>query len=273
MPATARTTTALVVAAVLAAAAPACNSTERVDLSFRVEPPSRSRYEIEVSSEVTTDLGGEPDSRTETLRLTVDQEVVARRPGSTELRLDVQREGTPIRHFDIVVDTDAGIATVRSVEGLPAEAFGGFDTSRLLLLASGLLPERAVRPGEVWDIARVIDLPDGEQHLSGTGRLESITTDDPSPLARVTSRTTLPVDQVMALPEGRVQVRGTELAVITAQYALDDGALHQATSRTTGHFSLVIDPPTGQPGEPVRGTLEVTVESESRRVAPAGRAR
>ncbi|MBI2170169.1 MAG: hypothetical protein HYU28_11830 [Actinobacteria bacterium] len=248
----------------------ACNDSERVDLVFRADPGARTTYDIAVDSTVITRLTGPPEETREQIALTADQVVVDRDEEGTELEITMTREGAQPRVFEVRLDTTRGLAEVDAVEGLPVEALGELGPSRLILLASGLLPGRPLRPGGEWEIERDLELPEGRELLTGTGRLESLRVEDGVDLARVRATTALPVDNTMTLPEGRVRLSGTERTTAVLDYAVDDGTIHRARSVTTGRFDLVVTPPAGG-NETIEGSLEVRVESRTTRAAEAER--
>lgn len=254
----------------VALAAGACNDSESVDLVFRAPPGTQVSYAIAVDAAVVTRLGGPPDETRERIALRAEQLVLGRDGDETELQITMTREGERPRVFEVRLDSGHGLAEVDAVEGLPVEALGELGPSRLILLASGLLPGRPLRPGGEWDIERDLELPEGEERLTGTGRLEGLRSENGVDLARVRATTSLPVDRTMTLPEGRVRLTGTERTTAVLDYGVDDGTVHTARSVTTGLFELSVTPPgSGAPG-PLRGTLDVRVESRTERVRESG---
>lgn len=244
-----------------------CNDSERVNLVFRAAPGTLARYEIDVDARVVTALAGPPEDTEERIGLSAEQLVLGRTGDEISLRIAMTREGERPRVFEVRVDAGGGLAEVDAVEGLPVEALGELGPSRLILLASGLLPDRPLRPGGEWEIERDLELPEGEERLTGTGRLESLRVEDGVDVARVRATTALPVDRTLTLPAGRVRLRGTERTTAVLDYGVDDGGLYGARSVTTGHFELSVTPPSGAGPGPVRGALDVRVESRTVRLA------
>lgn len=241
-----------------------CNATERVNLVFRAPEGSHARYTVAVDSEVVTELVGPPERTRERIELTAEQLVLALTDTEADLRISMTRTGERPRVFEVRLDPRGGLAEVDRVEGLPVEALGELGPSRLILLASGLLPGRTLRLGGEWGIERQLELPEGNGRLHGTGRLMSLRVEDGLDLARVRAETSLPVDRTLTLPEGRVRLSGTESTTATLDYFVDDGTVRRAKSITTGRFTLVVTPPGGGLA-PVAGHLTVRVESTTSR--------
>ncbi|HLF99038.1 MAG TPA: hypothetical protein VI916_01095 [Acidimicrobiia bacterium] len=250
------------------ALAPACNTTERVDLLFRAPEGSHARYTVAVDSEVITELVGPPERTRERVVLAAEQLVLALTDTEADLRISMTRAGERPRVFEVRLDPRGGLAEIDRVEGLPVEALGELGPSRLILLASGLLPGRPLRVGGEWDIERQLELPEGNGRLRGTGRLMSLRVEGGVDLARVRAETSLPVDRTLTLPEGRVRLSGTESTTATLDYVIDDGTVQRAKSITTGRFALVVTPPAGGLA-PVEGHLTVRVESTTSRTSTA----
>lgn len=254
--------------AALATLATACNDSETVDLVFRAPAGTRIAYRIDIEASVVTELAGPPNETRDRIALEAEQLVIGRAGSETQLQITMTRAGERPRVFEVRLDAGRGVAEVDAVEGLPVEALGELGPSRLILLASGLLPTRPLRPGSAWDIERALELPEGEQRLSGTGRLEGLRVDGGIELARVRATTSLPVSRTLDLPEGRVRLTGTERTTALLDYGVADGSVHGARSVTTGRFDLTVEPPSGEVLGPLRGELEVRVESRTTRAEP-----
>lgn len=248
--------------AALAVVTPACNQAERVDLAFRVPPGRDLAYSVDVRSEVVTELAGPPERTVEHLHLAARQRVIRRTAdGVVHLEIRMTPRGERPRVFEVRLDTGRGVAAIDTVGGLPVEALGELSPSRFILPISGLVPPTPVRPGDLWPIERTLDLPQGRERLTGTGRLEGLDAGPPVALARVRARTTLPVRQRTTLREGTVVLSGREHTSATVDYSVADGAVVAAASLTTGRFRLLVSPPGGLVSPPIRGTLEVRVRS------------
>lgn len=251
----------------LALAGAGCNEHEQVDLAFEARPGSRITYEIVVESTVVTTLLGPPEETTERIELTATEEVLASGDEGVSLELTIGREGARPQVLALRHDPETGVARVETVEGLSVEALGELEPSRFVLLASGLLPDGARRPGGTWEIDRRLDLPEGERRLTGRGRLAALRRRGDHEVARVETDVRLPVDRSMTLPDGRVRIRGDERTRATIEYRLADGTMERAESVTTGEFDLTVTPPDDRASVPVRGSLEVRVEATTERVA------
>jgi hypothetical protein len=219
-------------------------------------------YDVDVESLVVTHLDGPPEESAEHVRLRAVQRVRGSdAEGQIALELTLSGEGDRPRTFDVALDAHRGVATLRSVEGLPVEVLGELGPSRLVVLATGLLPGRDLHAGQEWNIARTLELPEGTEHLTGRGRLEALRVDHGVALARVEAHTRLPVRRDLRTPEGRVLVEGTESTAATVDYVVNDGTVRSARSVTTGTFSLSVSGPGGIAMVPLRGSLDLRIES------------
>ena len=243
-----------------------CTGREDVDLSFRPRVGSRITYSLSVETTVVTALGGRARRRVDRVELLARQELLEREPGGVvHVKVEVGRRGERARRFDLELDPRRGLASVRSVEGLPPEVLGEPDASSVFTLATGLVPDHRLRPGEQWRIGRTFARPEGRQRLTGTGRLAGLRDRDGVDVARVEANTLLPSRRRMSVPEGDVTVEGSESTRALIEYAVDDGTVRSAHTTAHGHFRLSVRPPGGTDVQPVTGTLEVTVESTVRR--------
>ncbi len=249
-----------------------CNDSEHVDLGFRAPEGTTVDYRIEVESVVETELADPPRTTTEQVRLDARQRVGSvpqGEGGEVELQITISRDEGRARVFEMRFDPSRGLAEIDSVEGLPVEALGELGPSRLVLLATGLLPDRPLRPGETWEIDRRLELPGGARPLRGEGRLTGLRQEGTVGIARVRATTELPVERTLDLPEGRATLSGVEQNRSTIDYVVDDGTVHHARSVTVGTFELTVSPPSGQGTTPLRGELTIRVESTTERDAAA----
>lgn len=242
-----------------------CNDTERVDLVFRAAPGSHANYSIVVDAEVVTQLAGPAETTRERIEFTADQLVLTRSADEAALHITMTKGDERPRVFEVRLDPRGGLAEVDRVEGLPVEALGELGPSRLILLASGLLPGRPLQVGGAWDIERDLELPEGSGRLTGEGRLENLRIEEGVDLARIRAVTSLPVERELELPRGKVRLAGTEHTTATLDYGVADGTVHRAHSVTKGRFTLVVLPPGGETLPPVEGELRVRVESRTSR--------
>ncbi|MEY2465332.1 MAG: hypothetical protein QOH64_3470, partial [Acidimicrobiaceae bacterium] len=60
---------------------------------------------------------------------------------------------------------------------------------------------------------------------------------------------------------------GTQSTDVVATYDLADGSVLEAAATTTATFRLTLEPPSGQTGSPIAGSLSISVRSTTRRLA------
>jgi hypothetical protein len=113
-----------------------------------------------------------------------------------------------------------------------------------------------------------VQLPgmDAAARLKGEGRLVELGTDDGHDTAKVRSHTELPVHSKSSAGNGFQVLDGPETTDVVATYDLADGSVLEATATTTATFRLTLEPPTGQAGDPIVGTLTISVRSITKRI-------
>ena len=241
-----------------------CRS-DRVTIAYRPAPGSSIEYAIHVESSTTTSLPNRTVTRAPAVAdLTTRQRVLDAQGGTTRVEVTLARAGIGTRTFVMRFDRAAQLIAVESVEGIPTEALGTLGLSEIFPEAAGAPPDRPLRPGDVWVIEDQVQLAgmDAAATLRGNGRLVELGVVDGHDTATVASDTTLPLTSTSTSSEGVQTLTGTQHTSITLVYDLATGSVRRSTARTTGEFALVLAPPPGQPGEPIRGTLVVEVESE-----------
>jgi hypothetical protein len=156
---------------------------------------------------------------------------------------------------------------VESVEGIPAEALGSLGLSEIFPVAAGAPPDRPLRPGDHWAIDDRVQLAgmDAPARLTGSGHLVQLAVVDGHKTATVTSATTLPLTSTSTTSDGIQTLTGTQTTTITVVYDLADGSVRHSNAVTVGHFDVLLGPPAGQPGSPIKGTHTVALQSEIRR--------
>jgi hypothetical protein len=107
----------------------------------------------------------------------------------------------------------------------------------------------------------------GRSLLQGSGRLAELGVQDGVDVAKVVTSSSLRLASEVVSLEGEVlRLDGTQATSQRASHDLADGAVREASSSTSGTYDLEISPPLGRLGEPVQGTLTVSVTSRSRRL-------
>jgi hypothetical protein len=258
----------LLVPALACAALAGCDKESPVHVAFRPAAGAVYRYEIKVQSVTTTVLGDQPaDRSTDDVTLQSTETVVASGPDSVSVRVDLHRDGSPDRTFQVRLDRNAQLAGVDAVDGLPPDVLGSGGFPEFLPAAATAPPDKALKAGTTWTIdARPALGGDPPVHLQGTGKLEKVTTEAGTKVASITARTSLPLSSTTPVGDATATLQGTEVTDSTASRALADGSVQSAQATSTGTFQLVVSPKAGGPAAPVNGSMTVEVRSQTRRL-------
>lgn len=257
------------VAIVLVAALvlPACRP-DTVNLAFRPTEGARYRYEVRVESETVTTLGGKsPERATSSFVLRADHEVLRTLGSTTEVRVRLQAGDDAPTTLVVKLDRAAQLAKVEQIEGLPTDVLGRLGLSELFPAAAGAPPDHPLAPGDRWTIDEPIQLTGGDAtRIRGFGRLTELGLAGGRKVATVQTSYQLPIRRHAPDDPDTVLLEGTQTTTSDTAHNLLDGAIESAHSVSRGEFSLLLEPPAGQPGDPIRGTLEIDVSSSTRRV-------
>jgi hypothetical protein len=242
---------------------------DTVRLTYRPEVGDVERYEVRVRAVTEVQLGtAPPERREDSVVLTAEHTVV--QAGSDGVRVQVVLSGgeEEPRRFVVVFDRSAQLREVESIEGLPEEALGTFGIAEIFPAAAGAPPDEPLAPGERWVIDEEVVLPGAPAPtvLRGRGRLLELGVVDGTPVARIESRSELPLSAVRPSSRGEVHLEGVQVGDYRATHELDDGSVRDASSSTEGRYDIEVVPPPGSGGRPVSGSLVVRVESETRRL-------
>jgi hypothetical protein len=240
-------------------------------LSFRPRVGSTYDYDVRVTSVTTRHVEGRPSQTTrEEARFRAHQTVLRADRSGIRVRVELRRPGTAPRTYVVRYDRAAQLEAIESVEGIPVASLGGLGVSEIFPAAAGAPPDRPLALGDRWAIDDVVRLPGDVNgaHLLGSGRLNELGVVDGHDVARIATRSTLPVESATGTAaSGAALVRhGTLVTDNKATHDIADGSVRELTSRTRGRFDIVIRPPSGVTGTPVNGTLDVEVDSETVRV-------
>jgi hypothetical protein len=200
--------------------------------------------------------------------LTARHRVLAAGSEGIRMEVRVERPGSAPRTFVVRFDRAGQLAGIESVEGLPVGILGDVvGVSEVFPATAGGPPGTPLAPGDRWALDEPVELPGAEPaRLVGRGRLDELAARDGRDLATVSTSARLPLRRSSSGPQGTVRVDGTQVTIARTTYDLADGAVHDASSRATGRFSLVLEAPPGQAAPPVPGTVTIDVRAETRRV-------
>jgi hypothetical protein len=256
----------LLVPALAAGALTACAKHQTVHVGFRPPAGASYKYEIKVQTVTVTALGDEaPERSTDDVTLRSVDTVLSAAPEEVRVQVQLHREGSPDRTFAVRFDRGAQLAGVDSVDGLPPDVLGPGGFPQFLPAAVTAPPDRGLSAGEKWKIDANPTLPGaGPVHLQGTGRLVKVATSGGRKVASIKAETSVPLSATSKVGDTTVTLTGTERTESTANRALADGVVEDATSVTRGTYDVVVTPTAGGPS--VKGTMAVEIRSQVRRL-------
>lgn len=254
------------------------------------------RYEVSVDHEVRRRLepgaiASFPDAERTTAVLEVTASVVEDPDGTVATDVEVRRNQEVARRFRVAAGDGDGAAVAGAVVvgsagtlfdsvalGSPAvpdspaapdspagpglTGFGGTTLPGRLAAP----PATPLRPGDRWQIDTVVAGPDGEdRRITGDGRLDRLDRRDGFDVAVVVVDIDVPVRAVSEGAEGRISLSGTQRTTTTTAYRIDDGSVHDAETTVAATLDLAIEPPESIAAPPVRGTLDYTLRTVTRR--------
>jgi len=240
-----------------------------VRVAFHPAAGTRSCYRLRIHEATITHIAGQPTDRSAVdADLRADDTVIDSGPGGTRVRILLQGDSRQARSFVVRFDRAAQLVGIDTVEGLPSSVAGSQALPDEVFLAAGPTPpNRALAPGESWNIDIPLRLPGTEPGaLQGTGRLDSLAVIGGRKMARIYARTRLPVKRSTQLGASSVALEGVEVTESTAIRALSDGSVESVSSTTHGEFSIGLAPAAGTGRSVVGGTLSIDVSSRTRRV-------
>lgn len=243
---------------------------DTVRLSIRPAAGERATYRIDVRAVAVTRISGQEPRRTvaDTV-LRAHHRVLASGPDGSQVEVRLRQEdGGPTAVFVVRFDRAGQPAEVQRIEGLPAGALGDLGLSEIFPAAAAAPPDRPLGPGDRWDIDEPLEPSEtgGGARLSGKGRLVALQVAGGRRLARVESSYRTPVRRTAEQTDGRLVLDGSLRTRARVAYDLDDDVVHSVRARTRGRYTVTLLPPPGVAGLPVPGTLEVEVDSSTRRL-------
>jgi hypothetical protein len=254
----------------LAAALVGCRD-DRVVIAFRPPAGRTFSYAMTVATTTTVELPGRtPDPPAPPVEVRAEQLVL---PGQTpdEVRVRVQLtlpDAAP-RTYVARFDRAAQLTAIDQVEGIPTAALGDLGLTEIFPAAAGAPPARGLRPGDTWAIDEELRLPGASApaELTGRGKLVELGVVDGHRTATVHSATSLPLSTTVHSNAGAQELDGAQTTELDASYDVEDGSIVSGHAVTVGRFALVLSPPAGTPGSPVRGRLTVEIRTTIERRA------
>ncbi|CAN5820396.1 hypothetical protein BH24ACT3_BH24ACT3_12450 [soil metagenome] len=244
-----------------------------VDLRLRPEPGAIAFYTTTVEVASVSRLEGEPAER--------EIERVSFRSRHTVLddhgNLDGDGDGVRVevvvavndadpRRFEVRFDRAAQLQGIDQVDGDAAPLVGELGLSELFPGAAGALPDRRLGPGERFALDDTIELPgiDEEVRLTGRGRLVELGVEEGIDVAVVESSSALDLPALDLAP-ARTTLDGAQTGSSTVVDDVADVRVRRADATTEQRFAVTLRAPPGSDQEPVQGTLELTIRSQTRR--------
>ena len=247
--------------------------TDRVPLSYRLDPGLRLEHRLTLRASVVRTLAGE----------TRDQEVLAtfratqelREPaedGSVEAAISLVPEGLevngqpvdigPAQEYTVRLAPDGRVVAVQVAAGEETEVLESVGIERLLPRLRPVLPGRPVGPGDSWRSETHFTDEQGRFALSSRSRLVQLGVADGREAALVRTTYESPVDRNEVFANAVAQVRGSDVGAQEAWFALD-GYLVRAVGDSVGNYRVTFTPPAGEEGlAAVRGALRVRLHLE-----------
>jgi hypothetical protein len=242
---------------------------DTVRLSFRPSVGDRSSYVIEVRAVAVTTIGEEGARRTVIDRLLrARHRVLESSADGSRVEVRLSQERGPTATFIVRYDRAAQPIEVQRVEGLPADALGDLGLSELFPAAAAAPPDRPLEPGARWEIDEPVSVAGARPaRLAGEGRLVALQAAGGRRLAHVTSSFRVPVGRTSSQANGRLRLEGSVATQARVAYDLDDDVVQSVRARTRGRYDVTLLPPPGVAGVPVPGTMDVDVDSTTRRLS------
>jgi hypothetical protein len=255
----------------------ACAS-DRVPLSYRLEPGRRVEHRLTLEAEITRTLQGRTREQRVVATFRAAQEVTAPlADGGAEATFSLVPEslrvdGRPVdpgpeQEFVVQLAPDGRVVGITGSAGQADEALGPVGIERLLPRLRPVLPGEPVRPGDAWRSDTAFVDESGRFSLEASSRLQQLGVVGGHDAALVRTTYESPVDRQEVFANAVADLRGTDVGAQRAWFALD-GFLIQATGDSVGSYQVTFTPPGGEVElTPVSATLVVRLHSELRLVS------
>lgn len=258
----------------------ACGS-DRVPLTYRLDPGVRLEHRLTLQASVIRTLAGE--TRTEEILATfrASQEVVGPSgQGGVEAAISLVPEGLevngrpvdigPAQEYAVRLGPDGRVVAVEAAAGEGTEALEPVGIERILPRLRPVLPGRPVRPGDSWRSETEFTDEQGRFTLRTRSRLTQLGRAEGRDAALVRTTYESPVERQEVFANAVAQVSGSDVGAQEAWFALD-GYLVRAVGDSVGTYRVTFTPPEGEAGlAPVRGALRVRLHLEMQLLSATG---
>lgn len=239
-----------------------------VRLDARPAAGDRATYRVAVRAVTETSLQDRAPTRAVADSVfEATHEVLQVGPTGSLVRVRLRQEGGRTTALVVRLDRAGQLASVQSIDALPAEALGDLGLSEIFPAAAAAPPQHPLAPGDRWAIDEPVAVGGlGPSRLVGSGRLARLGVAGGRNLATVETTYRLPVLRSQLETGGRLALSGDQETTATVTYELADGTVHAAHASTRGTYRIALFPPIGTVGDPVPGTMRVRVRSTTRRL-------
>ena len=264
----------------LLVALPACG-TDRVPLSYRLDPGLRLEHRLTLRASVVRTLAGQTTREEVVATFRAAQEVVGPvEEGGVEAAISLVPEGLevngrpvdigPAQEFTVRLDPDGRVVAVEVAAGEGTEALEPVGLERILPRLRPVLPGRPVAPGESWRSETEFTDKQGRFALTSRSRLTQLGLAEGREAALVRTTYESPVDREEVLANAVARVTGSDVGAQEAWFALD-GYLVRAVGDSVGTYRVTFTPPEEEEGlAPVRGSLRVRLRLEMQLLSATG---
>ena len=252
----------------------ACDS-DRVPLTYRLEPGRRVEHRLRLEAEITRTLQGQTREQRVVATFRAAQQVTAPlSAGGAEATFSLAPEslrvdGRPVdpgpdQEFVVELAADGRVVGISEVAGQTGQALGPGGIERLLPRLRPVLPGEPVRPGDGWRSDTQFVDETGRFSLQASSRLKHLgeVRGHDAALVRTTSES--PVDRQEVFANAVADLEGTDVGAQQAWFALD-GFLIEATGDSVGSYDVTFSPAEQEVEVvPVQASLVVRLHSELR---------
>ena len=251
----------------------ACDS-DRVPLSYQLEPGRRLEHRLTLDAEITRSLQGRTSEQQVVATFLAAQEVTTPLPdGGAEATFSLTPEslrvdGRPVdpgpdQEFVVQLGPDGRVVAITGA-AQPGDALGPVGLERLLPRLRPVLPGTPVRPGDSWRSDTRFEDETGLFSLEARSRLTQLGVFDGHEAALVRTTYESPVDRREVFANATADMQGTDVGAQRAWFALD-GFLIEAIGDSIGSYRVAFTPPgEGTDLPPVEASLLVRLHSELR---------